>query len=282
MTKRRNTKKMNQTQSKIPQHPLLEYPLINSTGGAFAFTTTRHGGVSEGKYASFNCNHYCGDSPEHVSRNRELLIGYLGGKADCMVVPHQTHLDNIRVIDKNYFSLTSEQQAECIENTDALITSISGVCICVSTADCVPVCLYSEESNIAAVIHAGWRGTCLRIVEKTIDKLVSEFNVAPNSIKAVIGPCISFEAFEVGEEVYDKFHNAGFDMQTIADRNANTGKWHIDLKLANVLQLEGKGVDKNSIYVSPLCTFSNPDHLFSARKSGTESGRMLTGITILK
>lgn len=282
MMKRRNTKKMNQTKSKVLQHPLLEYHHINNTGGAFAFTTTRHGGVSEGKYASFNCNHYCGDSPEHVTRNRELLIDYLEGKADCLVVPHQTHLDNIRVIDKSYFSLTRGQQTEYIENTDALITSIPGVCICVSTADCVPVCLYSEESKIAAVIHAGWRGTCLRIVEKTIDKLVYELNVASNSIKVAVGPCISFDAFEVGEEVYDKFHNLGFDMQTIAGRNSNTGKWHIDLKLANRLQLEGKGIEKNNIYVSPLCTFSNPDHLFSARKSGTESGRMLTGITILK
>ena len=32
-----------------------------------AFSSTRHGGVSEGNYASFNVNPYSGDDPEHIA-----------------------------------------------------------------------------------------------------------------------------------------------------------------------------------------------------------------------
>ena len=59
--------------------------------GVTAFSTTRHGGVSEDNYASFNINPYCGDGADHVARNRQLLADRLGLPASHIVLPHQVH-----------------------------------------------------------------------------------------------------------------------------------------------------------------------------------------------
>ena len=38
-----------------------------------AFSTTRHGGYSQGHYGEFNVNLYCGDDIEAIRKNRQLL-----------------------------------------------------------------------------------------------------------------------------------------------------------------------------------------------------------------
>ena len=58
-------------------------------------------------------------------------------------------------------------------------------------------------------------------------------------VVACIGPGISLESFEVGDEVYEAFRLNGFDMSRISCRNADTGKYHIDLWEANRQQLLG-------------------------------------------
>ena len=49
---------------------LHEYQLAS---GVRAFSTTRQGGVSEGAYASFNINAYCGDDPACLEANLASL-----------------------------------------------------------------------------------------------------------------------------------------------------------------------------------------------------------------
>ena len=88
------------------------------------------------------------------------------------------------------------------------MTNESNVCIGVSTADCIPILLYDTEHHAAAAIHAGWRGTVKHIVMKTIKEMGVVFNSVPQNLKAVIGPGISLDNFEVGDEVYEKFANA--------------------------------------------------------------------------
>ena len=93
---------------------------------------------------------------------------------------------------------------------------------------------------------------------------------------AVVGPGISLESFEVGDEVYDEFGREGFPMEEIARRYGE--KWHIDLWKANTLQLEGEGVRSENIEVAGICTYKNYDRFFSARRLSINSGRILTGI----
>ena len=179
-----------------------------------------------------------------------------------------------------------------LEGVDALLTNVEGVCIGVSTADCIPVLLYDEEHRATAAIHAGWRGTQARIVSKAIADMGVAYKTDAKKLKAVIGPGISQKNFEVGDEVYAAFEAAGFDMTTLAKqeikRNADATdpsklfekKWHIDLILANRQLLEFAGVAPENINESNICTYDNVDNYFSARRLGTESGRIYTGIIL--
>ena len=105
----------------------------------FCFSTTRHGGCSEGNYASFNCNHYCGDVPDKVERNRELLCSLLPVRPRMLVVPLQTHDTVVRVVDEVFLRLSSEEQMKQLEGVDAMVRDMAQVSLCISTSDCRPV-----------------------------------------------------------------------------------------------------------------------------------------------
>lgn len=245
-----------------------------------AFSTQRTGGVSIGNYASFNANHYCGDDPQHVAENRAILCHELGIPEVNLIVPHQTHETNVLEITPAFLQLPAEERQLRMEGIDAVYTLSKGICVCVSTADCIPVLLYQEQTGLVAAIHAGWRGTCARIVEKTLQHLKQAHGIDPAGMKAVIGPGISQDAFEIGDEVYEAFRKEGFDMTRIARRYpAQVGeKWHIDLWECNRLQLLAEGVRPENILLSGICTYGNPDEFFSARRLGIKSGRILNGI----
>ncbi len=249
---------------------MLGYELMKAYPNISCFSTTRHGGCSKGNYASFNCNGYCGDEAEDVNRNRELLRSLLPGESVELVIPHQTHSDHVKVVD------TIQVNTE-LEGVDALVTDIPGYCLCVSTADCVPVLLYDTRKKVVAAIHAGWRGTVARIVEKTVSVMGNQYGSQGKDLIACIGPSISLEAFEVGDEVYQAFCEAGFDMNQIARKEA---KWHIDLWEANRQQLLAYGVKPEHIEISGICTYHNNDDFFSARRQGIRSGRILSGILL--
>lgn len=250
--------------------------------GATAFSTTRHGGVSVGAYASFNANHYCGDDPKCVETNRSLLCREVGIDNDHLIVPHQTHGTRTLVIDNDFFALSPSARAERLEGIDAVCTNLPDTCVCVSTADCIPILIYDDVHNAVSAVHAGWRGTVKRIVEDNLRVMHKAYGTNPSDCHAVIGPGISLGAFEVGDEVYDEFHNAGFDMTLIAKRypvSSGVGtKWHIDLPLCNKLQLQDAGLREDSITLSGICTYTQCNDFFSARRLGINSGRILNGI----
>lgn len=270
--------------------PVLNY--YNLSDDVKAFSTTRHGGVSEGNYASLNINEYCGDSKANTDANRLLLANELGIDANHIIMPHQTHGVESRIIGEEFANLPDGVKKMLLEGVDAVMTNIPGMCIGVSTADCIPVLLYDEEHHAAAAIHAGWRGTQARIVHKAVQEMRMAYQTDPTKLKAVIGPGISLDNFEVGDEVYAAFEQAAFDMSTIAEerikRNPNAEdpakaferKWHINLPLANIQMLTHNGVDEANIINTGICTFDNADNYFSARRLGIESGRIYTGIII--
>ncbi len=251
--------------------------------GVKAFSSTRHGGFSKGHYAAFNINHYCGDSEDDIAKNRSLLCDLLGIGEDRLLMPHQVHLTEIMAIDEAFIGLSAEEQKARLEGVDALMTNMKGVCIGVSTADCIPVLLYDKVHHVSCAIHAGWRGTVKRIVEKAVKEMTAVYGSRPEDLLAQIGPGIHLESFEVGDEVYENFVGEGFTMDTISRRYpANDGsakeKWHIDLPACNRQQLVASGIPESLIAVSDVDTFQQHDTFFSARRLGINSGRIFTGI----
>ena len=194
---------------------------------------------------------------------------------DRLVTGEQTHSLNIAVVteaDAGRGSLNIDSRIPC---TDALITNCKGICLMVLTADCVPVLLYDPATHSAAAIHAGWRGTANGIVGLTIEKMSREFGTNPSNLVAAIGPCIAACCFEVGDDVAEHFSH----WPEAVLRRANWPKPHIDLVLANCLQLEQAGVLPQNIETSGHCTKCGPCVLFSHRRNQT-LGRIGTGILL--
>lgn len=142
----------------------------------------------------------------------------------------------------------------------------------------MPVLLYSPDKKVVAAIHAGWRGTVKRIAQKTAEVMKNVYGCNPSQMFAGIGPSISQKAFEVGEEVVESFAEAKFPMDLLLWRNPATQKGHIDLWEANRLQLVEAGLDTNHIEIAGICTYTDHEDYFSARRLGIKSGRILTGI----
>jgi hypothetical protein len=242
-----------------------------------AFSSTRHGGVGEGNYSEFNVNLYCGDDAEAIAENRKALCKLLKISGDRLVMPHQVHATGIAQIGRTFFRLSDEVRRQVLEGVDALMTNLPGVCIGVSTADCIPIILYDPEHRAASVVHSGWRGTVADIAGVAVTSMQMAYHSRPKVLKAVIGPGISLANFEVGDEVYEQFAAAGYPMAQIARKYE---KWHIDLWTCCRLQLKEVGLKGENIQTSGICTYDHCDDYFSARRLGVDSGRILTAVVI--
>lgn len=265
------------------KHPihnnLLQFETLASQESLFAFTTTINGGFSCDNYKSFNLGFYGGDRQENVIKNKTLLLKLIG--ASNLYFPYQTHQDKIAIIDDNFLSKDKVGKQELLYGFDAIITNQKRIAIGIATADCVPILIYDPENKVLAAIHAGWRGTVMRLPQKVITKMKAIYNSDPKQLLVAIGPSISQKNFEVGTEVVEAFRLANFDVDCIVSTHKETQKYHIDLWLSNSLAIQESGIPAINIEIAALCTFDRSDLFFSARRQSIHSGRMITGGILL-
>ena len=253
----------------------MNYSLFEKYPELFAFSTEREGGVSVGKYASLNLCDYTGDELSSVKKNRQIFCKKNEIVSDRLFMPHQIHGSSTLIINEIFLSLTSLEREQKLDGVDALMTNQKGVCIGVSTADCVPIMLFDSKQKVIATVHAGWRGTLAKIVVKTLEKMQLHFGSSPTDILVQIAPCISFENYEVGVELVDSFAREQFPInQLFCDKEKD--KFCFDLKTANRFLLLEFGVLPQNIAVSDCCTFRDYERFFSARRLGINSGRMFS------
>ncbi len=254
--------------------------------------STRVGGVSklDGKRV-LNLGFTEWDARENVKENRARLQAAVGAKDLKLVSLLQFHSDAI---------LHFEKAPTEPSRGDAAVTKSAGLLLAVQTADCVPILLVDPKNRAVAAVHAGWRGTLARIVEKAIGRMQMQFGSRAGDLLAAIGPAIGGCCYEVGTEVAaafsGQFANAAefFDELRTGDE-PNPLQWlnmmppgHqpppkkvlLDLRKANRSQLEAAGVVAANIFVSDLCTGCERELLFSYRKEGALSGRMMAVIGI--
>lgn len=169
--------------------------------------------------------------------------------ADRILFSNQTHSDNVEFVDeRNEYP-----------NTDGLILTNSNDAVYLRFADCTPLIFYDTVQKIAAVTHAGWRGTAQKIGVKTIEKMQSN----PTNVIALIGPAISMCCYEVSEEVRDTL------LATVKDTEGLFINRNVDLKRINAQQLKEIGVQQ--IDICPYCTSCDNDLFYSYRKeNGTD------------
>jgi YfiH family protein len=255
---------------------ILQFANLSEFPEILHFSTTRIGGCSIDNYNSLNLGFNSGDLQCKVLENRVILCAALGIYPDKLVFPKQTHTATTKTITADFLDLDIEERKQFLNETDAVITNQKEVCIAIKTADCVPVLLFDRKRKVVAAVHAGWRGTVQAIVSITIHKMAKEFGSASCNIFAGIGPSISPEVYEVGEEVWNRFSPELYQ-PTIP---AKADKRLIDLWSANYQQLINAGVPADQIEVAQMCTWSDSTRFFSARRDGLRTGRMATGIMI--
>jgi len=207
-----------------------------------------------------------------VVNNRRLLAEAMEVEEHALYLPSQVHKTNIVHVS---LSTTKEELLE----TDALITSEPGICIAVMSADCVPILLYDKKNNVVAAVHSGWRGTVARILEKTLAEMNDRYGSIGEDIFAGIGPSVSQESYEVGEEVITAVQ-AAFDTHSQLLVHTTLKKARLDLWNANRRQLIDFGVPEEHIEVSNLCTVIHNHAFFSARKG--DAGRFAAGIVLAR
>ena len=261
-------------------------PLLERAGVPHAFST-RVGGVSPPPFDSLNLGNASGaevrDDPDRVARNFERLLRAIGCEDRARCAVNQVHAaDVVRVRVGEDFAA-----GQC---ADALVTDHPTKLLSISTADCVPVLLATADGRTVAAAHAGWRGVVAGVVPNAVREMRSNGSVVaaagtaatttsasacpPRDLIAAIGPCIGFDAFEVGGEVIDAFAACfGHDVEKISRRTAN-GKGRIDLRDAVRLQLVAAGVMPDRIDSTDRCTFAHADEFFSHRRDRGVTGRM--------
>jgi len=191
---------------------------------------------------------------------------------DRVVTVNQAHGENIVTVnDLNFRDLRSV-------HADAMITASPEIAIGVETADCVPILLFDPVKPAVAAVHAGWRSTVKKIVQKTAHRMFEEFGSVPSRMIAAIGPAIGPECYEVDDRVMDPVMNAfSFWKDVVAERG--NGRWSLDLHKANKLELLQIGLSERNVHTLGHCTSCRRDLFYSFRAEG-RTGRMLSVIMI--
>ncbi len=225
---------------------------------------TRHGGVSPVPWNALNLGSTVGDDLHRVGENRQRALTALGRDPASVYDVWQVHGTTVAIADSPRSPSTPHLQA------DAILTNKPGITLMMRFADCVPVMLHDPANNVIGIVHAGWMGTVLGTVRHAIDAMQEKFGSLPQNIKAVIGPSIGPDHYEVGPDVIRRvrsaFPSTHEDLISVRD-----GRSFFDLWAANRLLLEASGV--HDIDLVGLCTACHTDDWYSHRAEEGRTGR---------
>jgi YfiH family protein len=232
-----------------------------------------------------------------IGTHRRRLLAALDAAQTPLATLRQIHSDIVHIV---------SAAAEKPPSGDAIATREPGFLLAVQTADCVPILLADTKRRAVAAVHAGWRGTLARVAEKALGCMRREFGTQPEDVIAALGPSIGRCCYEVGPEVAQAFaaqfaraaewFDGPFERLS-AGEEPNPLPWltmmppghdpppervNLDLRAANRWQLLDAGVSPRRIAVSALCTACRTDLLFSYRREGAKTGRLLAVIGMRK
>lgn len=239
---------------------MLEFNNINSFHGF----TTRSGGASKDGYESLSFGMYATDLIENVQQNFEIFFDSLNIEKNKTVATHQTHSDNIEIID-------NVDEFKIHEDTDGFITNKKGITLMTFYADCTPLFFCDSTAGIVGIAHSGWKGTELKIGVKMVKMMKEKFGCKLENINVGIGPNISKKAYLVNCDFLNEFSDKEFFGKYLKKID---GKCYFDMVNSNKDMLLDAGILENNIELSNHCTYLEPELFFSFRRQGVNSGRM--------
>ena len=253
--------------------PVLEYPLLDSTGVVKHCFSTRMGGCSSGIYSSMNLSYSRGDKESCVDENYRRIAKVLGVTSNDFVCTDQTHTTNVITVGSGEkgFGVT---RSKPYTDVDGLITNEPGVVLATFYADCVPLYFVDPVNKAIGLSHSGWRGTVGRMGQKTLETMKEAFGTNPRDVYAAIGPSICQDCYEISEDVAECFYHE-FDewgQEILIDKG--NGKYQLDLWKANEIVLIEAGIAREHLATTNICTCCNHNLLFSHRASHGQRGNL--------
>ncbi len=241
---------------------------LESDGFSVAFTE-RTGGKSDGSFASLNLGFGSGDRADRVVENRRVAASALG--LDVFAVGRQVHgARQLRVGSKGAGAGFLDR-FDAAGEADSLVTTSKRVGLAVLAADCVPVALTDARAGRMAVVHAGWRGIAAGVVPAALKPFSDR-----GAVRAVIGPCVGPDHYEVDQEV-------AFSVSAAAEggavlRRAVGSKFLLDLSGTVARILKEHGV--RHVERAEACTACEPERFFSHRRDGRTGRQALIAVRL--
>lgn len=235
---------------------------------------TRHGGVSQGDYASLNCGLGSDDDRDAVLENRRRVAGWLTGRDSEPLTAHQIHSADVVVVDGPF--------AGARPKADALVTATPGVVVSALAADCAPVLLADPKARVVAAAHAGWRGAVAGVVEAAV-RAMEELGAERANIRGAVGPCIAQASYEVGLEFEETFLEKSAENAKFFAPGARPEKRQFDLQgyivdSAHALGLRGFGAVSRDVYAEPETFFS---YRYARHNGRPDYARLISGIALV-
>ena len=208
------------------------------------------------------------DEYELAINSYKNLCDSIGSNYIKTVKTNQNHTDTIKIANKKIKEDEPDFNLEEYKETDGLVTNKKNLILSTTNADCILLLLFDPIKEVIANVHSGWRGTLQRISTKAIEKMEKEYNCNPKDIICCICPSIRKCHFEVEKEVKDMFEE---EFKNIIEKNniitetISSKKWTIDTVLINQIILEEKGLKKENIIDSKICSVCNSNLVHSYR-----------------
>ncbi|MET0653475.1 MAG: peptidoglycan editing factor PgeF [Hyphomicrobiaceae bacterium] len=232
----------------------------------------RHGGVSQGIYASLNCGLGSRDETAAVRENRARVAAHL--QAASLLTAHQIHSPTVVVVTEPW------PHAER-PRADALVTATRGIALGVLAADCTPVLFADPVAGVVAAAHAGWRGAIGGVLESAIAGMEG-LGARRQDIRAAVGPCIGPDSYEVGWDFERDFLGRDADSRPFFSRPSPVVRPHFDLPGYALHRLRRAGLGHAASCT--VCTYSQTDDFFSYRRSqargDVDYGRQISAIVL--
>lgn len=250
--------------------PVLTSPLLDLPGVRHAFFT-RQGGVSEGIYAGLNVGLGSRDDPEAVRENRRRAAAHFGARG--LVTAYQIH-SPVAVV-------ANGPWPDGAPEADAVVSATPGLVCGALSADCAPVLLADAQARVVAAAHAGWKGALTGVVEAAIAQMEG-LGARRDRLRAVVGPCIGPQSYEVGLEFLERFAALDPDCARHFGPAGSPEKRMFDLPGFVLGRLQAAGVERCEWLGRDTC--AEPELFFSNRrafKAGEpDYGRLLSAIAL--
>lgn len=196
------------------------------------------------------------------------LCDSIGSNYINTVKTNQNHTDTIKIANKKIKEDEPDFNLEEYKETDGIVTNKKNLILSTTNADCILLLFFDPIKKVIANVHSGWRGTLQRISTKAIEKMEKEYNCNTKDIICCICPSIRKCHFEVEKEVKDMFEKEFkgiIEKNDIITETILNKKWTIDTVLINQVILEEKGLKKENIIDSKICSVCNSNLIHSYR-----------------